>query len=131
MRNTSFMLTKDQIRTRTKTVTRRLGWWKLEPGDVLRGVEKGMGLKPGEKVVPLATIKIVSVRAEPLRALTDDATYGLVECEKEGFGTHPSLRWPSEFVRFFCGSHKGCTPDSTVNRIEFEFVDHEISASKK
>ena len=40
MRNISFMLTTQQFRNRTKTVTRRMGWWNLKPGDILMGVEK-------------------------------------------------------------------------------------------
>jgi hypothetical protein len=123
MRNISFMLTQQQIRARTKTVTRRVGWRTLKAGDVLRGVEKGMGLKPGEKLKPMATIRVVSVSAEPLSATTAKPDYGVVECGKEGFGEHPSLRWPSEFVKFFCGSHRGSTPDTVVTRIEFGYVD--------
>lgn len=122
MRNISFMLTKDQIVNRSKTVTRRLGWWKLKPGDVIRGVEKGMGLKAGEKVKPLATVRVVSVRPEPLKAMTDDADYGFIECELEGFGEHATLKFPSEFVSFFCNSHRGCTPETVINRIEFEYL---------
>ena len=123
MRNISFMLTKQQIRDRTKTVTRRVGWARLRTDELLRGVEKGMGLKPGEKVVPLATIRVVSARREPLSAMTADLDYGRDECIKEGFGDHPTLRRPSEFVEFFCGSHRGCTPATIVTRIEFEYVD--------
>lgn len=51
MKNISFMLTTEQVRTRIKTVTRRMGWRNSKPGDVLCGVEKGMGLKAGEKIV--------------------------------------------------------------------------------
>lgn len=123
MRNISFMLTTQQVRDRTKTVTRRLGWLTLRPGDRLRGVEKAMGLKKGEKVKPLATIRVVNVRTEPLSAMISDTDYGLAECEREGFGDHPSLRWPGEFVTFFCASHRGCTPDTLITRIEFEYVD--------
>lgn len=123
MRNISFMLTQQQIRDRTKTVTRRVGWGKLKAGEMLRGVEKGMGLKAGEKVKALANIRVVSVRPEPLSAMTADLDYGFEECAKEGFGEHPSLRLPSEFIKFFCGSHRGCTADTVVTRIEFEYVD--------
>lgn len=123
MPNISFMLTTDQVRNRTKTVTRRIGWRKLKPGDVLSGVEKGMGLKAGEKVSKLCTIRVIDVRFEPLRKMTDDTDYGFAECEKEGFGNHPTLCWPSEFVSFFCSTHKGCTPESNVTRIEFEYLD--------
>lgn len=48
MRNMSFALTTDQILAGTKTVTRRLGWLRLQPGDHLRPVRKCMGLRPGE-----------------------------------------------------------------------------------
>ena len=40
-RNMSFMITKEQVRNRTKTVTRRLGWAFLKPGDIVNAVEKG------------------------------------------------------------------------------------------
>ncbi len=50
MRNMSFMLTTQQMQDRTKDVTRRVGWWFLKPGDVIMAVEKGMGLKKGEKI---------------------------------------------------------------------------------
>lgn len=123
MRNISFMLTQQQVRDRRKTVTRRVGWEKLKAGELLRGVEKGMGLKSGEKIVPLATIRVVSVSREPLSAMTADVEYGLGECSKEGFGGHPTLKWPSAFVEFFCNSHRGCTPETIVTRIEFEYVD--------
>lgn len=123
MKNMSFMLTTDQVRHRIKRVTRRLGWRTLKVGDLLRGVEKGMGLKAGEKVVVLATIRVTDVRQEPLRRMLDDVDYGFKECILEGFGEHPTLQWPSEFVAFFCQSHRDCTPTMDVTRIEFEYVD--------
>jgi hypothetical protein len=123
MRNISFMLTQEQIRCRTKTVTRRLGWRHLKPGDLLSGVEKGMGLKKGESIKRLAIIRVVSVRFEPLRQMVEDGHYGIAECAKEGFGDHPELCRPDQFIKFFCASHKGCTPETEVTRIEFEYVN--------
>ena len=123
MRNISFMFTQPQIRARTKTVTRRLGWATLKAGDLLRGVEKGRGLKAGEKVRTLAIIRVVNVRPEPLSLMTADLDYGRIECEKEGFAGHPALSRPGPFVEYFCGSHRACTPDTIVTRIEFEYVD--------
>ena len=55
--------------------------------------------------------------------MIEDRDYGFDECRKEGFGDHPSLRSPSEFVAFFCSSHKGCMPQSEITRIEFEYLD--------
>lgn len=69
-RNMSFAMTTGQFKARTKTVTRRFGWWFLKPGDVVRGVEKAMGLKKGEKVKALSLIRIVAARPEPLNAIT-------------------------------------------------------------
>ena len=50
MRNMSFMLTTEQIKNRTKTVTRRLGWRNAKPGDVVQPIVKGQGLQKGETV---------------------------------------------------------------------------------
>lgn len=119
MRNMSFWLTEQQVIARTKTVTRRLGWLNLKPGDELRPVKKCMGLKPGEKVEPLSDpVRVVSVRREPLRWMTD-SVFGDDECKREGF---PDMT-PSEFVAMFCATHKGCTPETEVTRIEFEYID--------
>ena len=111
-RNMSFALTTEQFRNRTKTVTRRFGWAFIKPGDVVCGVEKAMGLKKGEKIKRLGLIRIVSVRTEPLNAITrDDVT-------REGFP-----EWdPEHFIYMIC-SHYGCARESLINRIEFEYVD--------
>ena len=123
MRNMSFALTTAQVVAGTKTVTRRMGWKNLKPGDMLRPVKKCMGLKPGEKIEPLrGPVRVVSVTREPLRRMTDNLRYGFAECEHEGFAEHPEFKWPSEFVAMFCTTHKGCTPEMEVTRIEFEYV---------
>jgi hypothetical protein len=120
MRNISFMLTVPQIRARTKTVTRRAGWADLKPGTLLQGVVKSQGLKRGEKVEKLAVVRVVSVRREPLFTMLDRTLfYGMNECRREGF---PDLT-PVEFVEMFCRSHRGCTPETVITRIEFEYVD--------
>jgi hypothetical protein len=122
MRNMSFALTTAQVLEGTKDVTRRLGWTFLKPGDLVRPVRKCMGLKPGEKLDVLRDpIRIVSVTREPLRRMQDDLDYGFIECTREGFGGHPIYHWPSSFVAMFCASHKGCTPDTVVTRIEFAY----------
>jgi hypothetical protein len=123
MRNMSFALTEQQVLQRTKSVTRRLGWLMLQPGHLVQPVRKGMGLRPGEKIVRLGgPVRVVSVRREPLRQMTDDPDYGFSEVALEGFGDHPTLQWPSEFVAFFCGSHRGCAPATIVTRIEFAYT---------
>jgi len=124
MRNMSFALTTEQIMDGSKDVTRRLGWLFLKPGDLIRPVRKCMGLRPGEKIVVLTDPKrVVDVRREPLRAMLDDTDYGLEECRREGFGSHPDYRWPSAFVAMFCATHRGCVPETVITRIVLERVD--------
>lgn len=64
MRNMSFALTTDQFLAGTKTVTRRLGWKFLKPGDRVMACEKCMGLRKGEKIRRLGEIEIVSVKRD-------------------------------------------------------------------
>jgi hypothetical protein len=113
VRRISFSLTERQFLAGHKTVTRRLGWRKLMPGDRLLGVRKAMGLKKGEKQVVLGELEVIRVELEPLHSIHqyDD------DCAKEGF---PHLS-PVEFVRFFCKS-MNCKPETVVTRIEFRRV---------
>lgn len=117
MRNISFALTTAQFRAQTKHVTRRRGWWNLEPDDELMGVEKSQGLKKGERVVKLGPILVVDVRTEKLSRLELEPEYGRQEMIREGF---PGLH-PAEFVYRFCLSHK-CKPWDEVNRIEYSYL---------
>ncbi|MEQ3630721.1 MAG: ASCH domain-containing protein [Sulfitobacter sp.] len=111
-RNMSFFMTQPQIKARTKTVTRRFGWSALKPGDVINAVEKGQGLKAGEKINRLCQIRILSVRAEPLNAITQ------ADCILEGF---PDFA-PDDFVAMLV-RHYRCDPAQRCNRIEFEYID--------
>lgn len=121
MRNMSFALTTKQIRARTKTVTRRLGWQFLKPGDLVRAVVKAQGLKKGEKVEPLGVLRIVGVRVEPLRRMLDDFAYGHEECKREGFYAGFCSK-PIFFVPWFCSTHN-IDAGFPVTRIEFEYAE--------
>jgi len=110
MRNMSFSLTTDQMERREKDITRRLGWRFLRPGDVFCAVEKAMGLKRGEKVKRIGLCRVVSVGLQPLGAI--DAADVL----REGFPGYS----PVQFVAMFCRMSRGVTPETEVNRIEFE-----------
>lgn len=119
MRNMSFALTTSQVAGKTKDVTRRMGWQHLTVGDFVQPVMKCMGLRPGEKVERIGDpVVIVSTRREQLRRMIDDPDYGNDECRREGF---PEMS-PNAFVEMFCKTHKGCTPDSLVTRIEFSYA---------
>lgn len=123
MRNISFALTTPQFLNGTKDVTRRVGWLFLKAGDLLCAVEKGQGLGKGGSVKRLGTIRVKSVRRETLSMMSSYGTYGRAECVREGFPPpHPKSE-PSVFVDFFCKTHKGCGPSTTVTRIEFERVE--------
>ncbi len=111
-RNMSFMLTTEQVRNQTKTVTRRMGWKFLKEGDILNAVEKCQGLKKGEKVKHICQIKVINVRRERLFTISQS------EVQLEGF----DYMLPMEFVKFFCRSHKYCRPLDFVTRIEFEYL---------
>lgn len=114
MRNMSFSMTTEAVRRREKTVTRRLGWWRLERGDILQAVEKAQGLKKGEHVKPICLIRVVSVKREQL-----DEIYGYEgETSAEGF---PDLT-PGAFMTMFCKAN-ACETWRMVNRIEFEYVE--------
>ena len=119
MRHMSFMLTTPQMHARTKTVTRRVGWKHLRPGDTLLAIEKGQGLKRGEKVKPIGQIRIVSVRQQQLSALIARPAYGAEEARKEGF---PHMDG-EQFLEFFLDNNPALLPRHMVTRIEFEHID--------
>lgn len=118
MKNISFSMTTPQFRAKTKTVTRRVGWEDLKPSDRLMGCEKCMGRKPGQPLVRLGAIAILSVKRERLDTMIRIPGYGREECVREGF---PEMT-PAQFVAMFCASHKGCTPRTVVTRIRFEYL---------
>lgn len=119
MRNMSFALTSDQVLAQSKDVTRRLGWHQLRAGDLLQPVRKGMGLRRGEHVEKLGPpVRVLFVDREPLRAISvDRGELGWTETRREGFPGMP----PQEFLTFFCDTHKGCSPDTVITRIEFSY----------
>jgi hypothetical protein len=108
----SVSLTEQAVRERRKTVTRRLGWRFLKPGDHLTLCRKVMGRKPGESLVRICDVEVVSVNREPLMRVTD------AEVIREGF---PEYRWP-DFIAFFC-EHMKCTPETEVTRIEWRYLE--------
>lgn len=114
MRNMSFALTTAQILAKQKTVTRRLGWTFLKPGDVLQPVLKCQGLKKGERIEKLGgPIRVVSIERAPLNAITPQDVY------REGF---PQMTREA-FIAMFKASHRGCRVGSIVTRIEFSYVE--------
>ena len=113
MRNMSFSATKEQVRLQTKDVTRRIGWAFLKPGDVVQPIEKGQGLKKGEKVVKIGPpIRILANAPEQIDAINKS------DCIREGFPD----RTPESFMAHFCAMNN-CPRYQVVNRIEFEDLE--------
>lgn len=110
-RNMSFFLTQQQIKNRSKDVTRRFGWAFLKPGEILNAVEKAQGLGKGGKINVFCQIQVVSTRWEPLNSITQE------DVIREGF---PDFN-PIDFVEMLC-SHYKCEPTKLVNRIEFKYL---------
>lgn len=117
MRNMSFFLTTVQMREGTKTVTRRLGWSDLEPGEHFMAVVKGQGIPKGGKVERIYECVCVNNRPEKLLLMIANPRYGKREAILEGF---PQMSG-REFVKMFC-EHNECEPDEVINRIEFKPV---------
>jgi len=119
----SCSMTVDAVRARTKTVTRRRldTWTTLKAGDRLTLIEKGMGLKKGDRQVKLAEVEVVDVRVESLYLGVHDE-----EPAAEGF---PEME-PSDFIEFWLESHGSPTfrnQDEAygyqVRRIEWRYLD--------
>jgi hypothetical protein len=108
----SVALTEPQVVGRTKTVTRRLGWQFLCPGDRLTLCRKVQGRRPGEPLVRLAEVEVVDVRRERLRDITAD------DVIREGFSGWTT----TEFASMFCAKMR-CGFDTVVTRIEWGYLD--------
>lgn len=110
----SVSLTEQAVRERRKTVTRRLGWRFLKPGDRLTLCRKVMGRKTGEPLERICDVEVVQVLRQPL----SDIRLELDGTRLEGFPT-----WsPNQFIAFFC-EHMKCLPGTVVTRIEWRYLD--------
>lgn len=132
----SVALTEQAVVERRKRVTRRLGWWKdkrdrrlLSPGDRITLCRKVMGRKPGEPLVRLAEVEVMSVRRELLWTITAEDV--AAECvpvldrrlaDRFDDFDYAGLPTPQAWVRWFC-AEMGCTPDTEVTRIEWRYLD--------
>lgn len=115
--NMSFALTTQAMYNFQKTCTRRYGWDHVHPAQIIWAVEKGMGLKKGEKIKRIHEIQVLHNRWEPADRMIREPKYGELEVVKEGF---PHMR-PVEFVEMLC-DHNKKLPNEPVNRIEFRFL---------
>jgi hypothetical protein len=127
--------TAGAVRLRRKTVTRRLGWRFLKVGDRLTLCRKVMGRKPDEPLERLAEVEVISVRREPLAAITDDEVER--ECvplvDAHGHERFDEVwipdggRWSEArpatwaWVSWFA-FEMGCLPETEITRIEWRYL---------
>jgi hypothetical protein len=109
MKIISFAWTTPALLQGHKTVTRRM--WKkqlVNPGDLVQAYNRS----PRFKGKPVALIKILDIRTEPLSAVTDQE-------EKLEGGLWGSGR---EYIKAFLEAYPGMTEDDLVWRIEFKVL---------
>lgn len=107
----SCSLTEQQIRDRTKTETRRLGWQHLKAGNLLCFVDKAMGHRNGSRPRRICIVRVSEVWREPLYCINFGG------CRREGF---PQMQ-PLDFVEMF-RSHMKCQMTDEVTVIRFEYI---------
>ena len=129
-RRMSVAMTQQHVIDRTKTVTRRKGWWLdkhgrhlVKPGDHLILVDRLRGLKKGERATVLTEVEVVSTCREHLDNLTTFPSYGEEEVRREGF---PGMD-PAEFIDRFFVKAQGMQQSDLVTRIEWRYLDDEVS----
>jgi hypothetical protein len=132
----SVAFTEQAVVERRKTVTRRKGWWLdkrgrriLYAGDHLTLCRKVMGRKPGEPLIRLAEVEVVSVYREPLCAVMGPYVIGVdgdttwPEMVAEGF---PDLD-PRIFMQRYFVEAQGIGVMDDVTRIEWRYLDEETA----
>ena len=122
----SVAFTEDAVRSRRKTVTRRLGWTFVKPGDRLTLCRKVMGRKSDEPLVRIAEVEVVDVRREPLCAMTDE------DVAREGIAPFDDRfdEWldpdgmpnAASFVSWYAWTF-GVNPYDDVTRIEWRYLE--------
>jgi hypothetical protein len=137
----SVAYTEQAVRDRTKTVTRRKGWWEdkngrpiVRPGDRLTLCRKVMGRKKGEPLERICEVEVVAVSRQPLSQLMAPVAvlhdgewmdYGPSELIREGF---PGMG-PFDFILEFFIRAQGMSVTDKVTRIEWRYLDAEAGAA--
>lgn len=125
----SVSLTTQAVVERRKTVTRRLGWQFLKPGDRLTLCRKVMGRQKGELLARIAEVEVVSVRREPLFAMTEEDVVREAVPPWNADGTARFDEWYDDtgqptaaaWVSWFAWTMR-CSVDDDVTRIEWRYV---------
>jgi len=112
----SVTLTEQAVVERRKTVTRRLGWTFLKPGDRLTLCRKVMGRRRKDGTVEplerLAEVEVVDVRRQRL------CDFDVEDIDREGV---PGYRTKQSWVWWFCET-MGVGPLDEITRIEWRYL---------
>lgn len=128
----SCSLTVAQVLDGSKTVTRRAAhtWSRLKVGDHLVLIEKGMGLRRGQRQRVLRTVEVTSVTVVPLWPIswTEIKREGLWGRARRVLEDLRSEDTPSQwFCRFWLKSHgydeRTDPSEVQVRRIEWRYID--------
>lgn len=109
----SVSFTEQAVLDRIKRVTRRKGWLFAKAGDRYTLCRKVMGRKPGEPLVRICDVEVMSVRREPLRLVGEPEELAL-----EGF---PDLTVTQFVGRYF--HPQKVYLDDLVTRIEWRYME--------
>ena len=108
----SVALTEQAVRDRRKTVTRRLGWRMLKPGDHLTLCRKVMGRRKDEPLIRICEVEVVDVRRE--RSGTSRT-----RTSSERVSTSMSGRRPIPWTLLRA---REVQPDTEVTRVEWRYL---------
>src|SRR5262245_59161513 len=114
----SVSYTADAVIERRKTVTRRLGWRYLLPGDRLTLCRKVMGRRLNEPLERLAEVEVIDVRRERLILITEDDIEREAVSLAEFGGRTPT---PGDWARWFAWTF-GIRVNDEVTRIEWRYL---------
>ena len=106
----SFAATVEQVRNRTKTVTRRNGWTFLRVGDILTAVDRNP--RCGDDYERLCDIRVTDIRTERLTDITVE------DVAKEGFPGKSPAWFMAMYRKAFAQWRRGMA----VRRIKFEYI---------
>ena len=114
----AFSDTVRAVRERQQTVSRRLSPPPLAVGDLVDAVASDWMVRHKGPLTPLAVIRIVSLREEPLSRILNEPEYGREELAKEG---GPAVTLPTWALTLLV-RYKRLSLDTPLTRIEFEYL---------
>lgn len=107
----SVAATTPQVEARQKTVTRRVGWLRLQPGTVLQLVDRNP--RSGKPWRRLCLVQVEAVSREPLDSITTE------DVTAEGF---PGMDRDA-FIDWYRTTYSLPHPSSIITRIQWRYLE--------